>query len=1051
MLLDKAHRWLGWPQPQQIFNPPGEGARVYADFARRKIEEALKRGFPDLTVETGVLAGAPLSAETSAPLAIVCQFQKGASDEALAEAHRLAWNFSRTSLLVTLEPHRLIAWSCHCDPRQPESLKRVCDLPTPEEFKSSGTPEQQSVRNLLHWSSLITDNLRRQRPEHFPVDGRADSLLLKNLLDVRRRLLKMNLSKPFCHDLLARIIFTQYLFHRRDSDGNAFFSPSLLGRRCGGALREFHRDLGSILRDHGETYSLFRWLDERFNGDLFPGSEGATDAEREVAWQAERNAVKPSHLALLADLVSGTIDTRDQQLLLWPHYSFDTIPLEFISSVYEEFLNEDRYENKAFYTPSHLVDHVLDAVLPWNGHEWNLRILDPACGSGIFLVKAFQRIVHRWRRCHGREPLVSDLKPILAENIIGVDINPEAVRVASFSLYLAMADAIEPKHYVTREKVFPRLRGTRLIANDFFDETTTGFRTQEDGKRFDLVLGNAPWGDGSIRETSDPAPKPGGRRKRKDSTKAQTWAKQQGWPVVNNDIGPLFLAKALQLVKDEGRVALVQPAGPWLYHHAPPAMKLRQHLFENFLVEEVTNLVAIRREIFSDVIGPACILVAGGGIPSPDRRITYLAPKPLKSNGSSMEFSIEPQDISQLSHREAARDPLVWPVLALGGRRDLNLVRKLAEEPTLEKLKASGKVLTRAGVIPGNQKKELPTLRERRYFELPQFPDDVFLELEAQQVPIWNEPKTSSNDSTNFEAFKNPQLLIKQAFSARAGRLRAALVRSDDPTWGVICKKTYLSVRDLSDGGHLIEAACAAYNSSLAVYFLMLTSRMGHFITEVPTQDLLRVPLPRNPVNLSTLMSFEDIDNALRRQFALSQAEWMLVEDMVKVTLPDSLRQAPGPGRQPTVRRTAGGADEPELTAYVETLCRVLRSTFGDDKQVAATIFQEPAAAGLPVRMLTLHFDWPNREPVSIQPIEADGLLDKLTDVHLNILERSSADGGGFRRVVFLFHSIKLDRGSVRSLTIIKPDERRYWTRSIAIRDADELSVTILRAAGWAE
>ena len=42
----------------------------------------------------------------------------------------------------------------------------------------------------------------------------------------------------------------------------------------------------------------------------------------------------------------------------------------------------------------HLVDFVLDQVLPWRGTDWNLKILDPACGSGVFLVKAFQRLAN---------------------------------------------------------------------------------------------------------------------------------------------------------------------------------------------------------------------------------------------------------------------------------------------------------------------------------------------------------------------------------------------------------------------------------------------------------------------------------------------------------------------------------------------------------------------------------------------------------------------------------------------------------------------------------
>ena len=81
-----------------------------------------------------------------------------------------------------------------------------------------------------------------------------------------------------------------------------------------------------------------------------------------------------------------------------------------------------------------LVDFLLDAVLPWNGDEWNLKVLDASCGSGIFLVKAFQRLIHRWRqKNNGKDPLVSDLRPLLANNLIGVDKNEEAVRVVCLS------------------------------------------------------------------------------------------------------------------------------------------------------------------------------------------------------------------------------------------------------------------------------------------------------------------------------------------------------------------------------------------------------------------------------------------------------------------------------------------------------------------------------------------------------------------------------------------------------------------------------------------
>lgn len=1056
MLLNEAHEWLGWPQPDQIFDPPGEGARVYAEYAQRKIEDALKRSFPGLLVRTGVLALNPLSADSSAPLAVVCEFAQGAQQEVLDQSHRLAWNLSRTSLLITLEPHRLIAWSCHRDPTESEDARQICKLVSPDGYTDAGNEHQRTVRDLLHWVSLITGHILRQKKSHFPADGRADQLLLKNLVDVRRRLFAMGLPKDTCHDLLARVIFTQYLFHRKDSEGAAFFSPSLLTRLSESIFRKRHLDLASVLRSHTDTYALFRWMDERFNGDLFPGKEDAPDEVNEKAWQEERSIVRADHLKLLADLVAGSIETTNRQLLLWPQYSFDTIPLEFISSVYEEFLNEDRDKNKAFYTPPHLVDYVLDAVLPWDGEEWDLKILDPSCGSGIFLVKAFQRLIHRWRKTNNRDPLVSDIRPLLAKNIVGVDINPEAVRVACFSLYLAMADAIEPKHYVTRDKVFPRLRGTRLIAKDFFDDVTNGFRTEDDEGNYDLVVGNAPWGDKSIKDTSSVQEVvPSGKRQARRRTKAEAWAKRRGWSVANNDIGPLFVCKALELVRAEGRVVMIQPAGPWLYHRSQPARNLRVKLYQNFVVDEVTNLSAIRRELFSDVIGPACILVVQKLKPYPARPLYYFSPKPLKIGAPTKAFVVEPQDISIISHHEAAFDPHVWSVLALGGRRDLDLIRRLAELPTLESLESKQQIKTRMGVIPGDQQRELPEHQGRRYLDGTTFPDGVFLEIRADKISKWEDPRVHSKDSSDFDAFKNPQLLIKQSYSVQAGRFRAALVVPEEEEWGVLCKETYLSVRDASPDCSNIKKACLVYNSKLALYFLaMISSRLGHYITEIPSKELVTVPLPAAKVDLDGLQSFGDVDAAVWRLFALSKADSAIVDDLLKIALPEAIRKTPGFGRKSTLTQAKHGKwEESELGQYIQTFRRVLQCTFGKDKNVSGTIYQQKGGLLLPVRMLTIHFDWPDKEAVEVEQIEADGLFDLLSIFHRDALRKktrsANGEGLGFQRVAFFLHSQLCNGKRIKSLTVIKPDERRYWTQSLAMRDADDLSSAILKSAGW--
>jgi hypothetical protein len=123
MLLDQAHREFGWPSRDQIIQPSGSGARIFADFAEKKIRAELTREYPQSSVHVGVLTADPNAESTEAPIAVVCEFPVGASDAELEEAHRLAWNFSRTALLITLEPHRLIVWSCFQHPKTSTSKR----------------------------------------------------------------------------------------------------------------------------------------------------------------------------------------------------------------------------------------------------------------------------------------------------------------------------------------------------------------------------------------------------------------------------------------------------------------------------------------------------------------------------------------------------------------------------------------------------------------------------------------------------------------------------------------------------------------------------------------------------------------------------------------------------------------------------------------------------------------------------------------------------------------------------------------------------------------
>ena len=497
MSLELTHEKLSWPTPREVRNPSGDGARIFAELARAKIQTAL--AYSDTcSPQIGVLSRNSQAKETQSPLAIVAEFERRATDQVLRELHRLAWNFSHAPTLVTIEPDLLRVWTC-CEPPEPDrflSAYMIQEISASELNRTRPNEETKRAAQVLHWTNLVSGQFFRERSERFRRDDRADHMLLGNLRHLREVLRSAGLTNDdICHDLLARVIFVQFLFDRKDSSGkSALNANKLASLREGGVLNGGHQDFASVLDNYNDTYDLFDWLNERFNGDLFPG-RGSTKQERERAWLEEKRYVKPRHLELLRNFVRGDMDMPAGQLCLWPAYSFDAIPLEFISSIYEAFVTERARSEGIYYTPPHLVDFILDRVLPWGGTQWDLKILDPACGSGIFLVKAFQRLIHRWKNSHLEESIRAEtLRGLLEKNLFGVDKDPHAVRVASFSLYLAMCDEIDPKHYWTQVQ-FPPMRQRRLINADFFEETCAGFRTKADAAGYDLVIGNTPWGE----------------------------------------------------------------------------------------------------------------------------------------------------------------------------------------------------------------------------------------------------------------------------------------------------------------------------------------------------------------------------------------------------------------------------------------------------------------------------------------------------------------------------------------------------------------------------
>ena len=136
----------------------------------------------------------------------------------------------------------------------------------------------------------------------------------------------------------------------------------------------------------------------------------------------ERDQVLPQHLQRLGRFLNGD-EVTSGQMYFWA-YDFKYIPIELISAIYETFLDKDRRKKSAYYTPPEIVDFVLNEVLPFETEPRDVRILDPACGSGIFLVEAYRRLVTLHRHARGGENLTfEELRDLLTGSINGVDLS----------------------------------------------------------------------------------------------------------------------------------------------------------------------------------------------------------------------------------------------------------------------------------------------------------------------------------------------------------------------------------------------------------------------------------------------------------------------------------------------------------------------------------------------------------------------------------------------------------------------------------------------------
>ena len=919
-----------------------------------------------------------------------------------ATLHSLSWNMGEAPLLFIVTPTELKIYNNYQTPKKKDgSLDPKAGL---IDTISLLTDLETQRQKLAPYNRMLLESGEywRRVEGRFNINTRIDTTLMNNLRVMRRRLITRIKSRvhdtqisaenviSIVHGLLSRSILIKYLEERKDSNGECVFPKDFYEQFSFGTT--VCKQYTDVLGNKEATYTLFGVLENKFNGDMLP----LIDNEREI--------ITEDDLEELKSFLLGNSDLESQQMTLWPLYDFTIIPIKIISSIYELFfhLSDVGDDDKGtYYTPLHLVDTLLDEVYPWEGDYESITIIDPSCGSGIFLVEAYRRIVCRWMRTNGVSQITNEqLTAILKECIYGVDLNEEAVRVASFSLSLALCDFLDPRS-IWNELSFPKLVDTNLFVSDFFDDKLDGRLT-----KYDIVIGNPPW-------------------KSQLTEKAIDYINNNHYVVGDKQIAQAFSIKCATICKETGVICLLMPSKGLLFNRSAQSSIYRKRLFDENTVSVIINFSIYRRVLFDNATAPCtAIIYYPKKKNESDSTIFYCTPKPQYSLQDTKKFSIDPTDICRIPS-DMVYDDRIWKIAMWGSPRDLELIDRIQSTyPSLDEFLSNHKMCSAEGFIRGKNgyfHKDLlgyPIVDVRNFVPFYTSSEGLVINENDQFY------RCSLNNRAIFEA---PHLIMKQ--SHRKGRFFASVLDYD-----AIFNHSLLGI---SGDERILKYLCLIINSKLFSYYHLLTSRTWMVERDaLEAGDIRTVPIPEpSEETLSKSVEIYEhikqsgdesiMDAFVFEVYRLKEYETYLVSDALDYIYNYFDKKANSIAfKNPSME---------VYQKYYSTLMDVLSNSLGRTFAPKASFYVGES----PLSILVLSIGENDGEDLRFFD------SNESTEQCLSKLDYFLTEE---RHNIYIRRNVRVYGND--AIYVVKPKQEKYWNYSSACRDADELFSDIMKAKG---
>lgn len=436
--------------------------------------------------------------------------------------------------------------------------------------------------------------------------------------------------------------------------------------------------------DNSENaYATSQWLDRTFNGDFLPLDDGGSRASFDTIAKKSSDLLF-FHLNAITQRFKPV--GKEAYQTRWCNFDFAHVPVGLLSQVYEAFCwkweHSNAKETSIYYTPRRIASILVEEAFEGLPNAHKARVLDPACGAGVFLVLAFRRLYReRWKAIE--RPDTRAIRDILDNQLTGFDISNSALKLTALALYLTAIE-LDPVPIPPEKLKFNQLNGKVLFNHrrqdiDASDGPVIGSLGKHVGNRFDglydLVLSNPPW-------TSLSKKHPLLAAEYTNVSQAIIQRKNEAMEAKdyqNPDFAPdlPILWKSTEWCKLGGRIAMALPARILLKQEDIPS-RARETIFRLIEVTGIINGSNLSdTEVWPEMNQPYMLFFARNNRPKDNHVIRFITPQFDKVLNRKGEARIDSKSAQSLEIASTFDEPWLWKTLTIGTPLDAEVIRRL--------------------------------------------------------------------------------------------------------------------------------------------------------------------------------------------------------------------------------------------------------------------------------------------------------------------------------------------------------------------------------------